>query len=327
MKHASTPALPTALRRESDGAELEAVWNLIPEGETARSPEETDAAWASFTTRAAGFPVHGGSPASPAPVDAADRSARRTSGGSRRGWMGVLLRTAAVAVLALGATVAWYAVPVTHRAAAGERIEFALPDGSRVALNAGSTLRHRRSFSWLPGLLATNRNVKLQGEAFFDVASAVRPFMVEAGAARVRVLGTRFNVRARGSSGVARVDVEEGRVEVRDPLRAFTLILGAGEAARMDPASGDLSREEIDEGRVAPWRSGGMVMVDEPLAGILQELGLRFDTPILLRDGTAADALLSVYYSRVSSLESVLSDLATQQDLRYRRTSDGWELF
>ena len=68
-------------------------------------------------------------------------------------------------------------------------------------------------------------------------------------------------------------------------------------------------------------------MTDERLADIVDELALRFDTGIRILDDAARDVRLSVYYADVRSLESVLSDLATQQDLRYRQTSDGWELF
>lgn len=324
MKHTSTPPLPPDLRREPDGAELSAVWELLPEPEAALTPGEIDAAWTSVQARAEGIPA---GTTRDDRAATADESGPVRSTGARPGWMRTLLRTAAVVLLALGATATWYSVPVTHRAGAGERVSVNLPDGSRVTLNAGSTLRHRRGFSWLPGLRSTGRRVALSGEAFFEVAPAVRAFTVEAGAARVRVLGTRFNVRARGETGGARVDVEEGRVEVSDPVRAYSVILRSGEGVRVDAASGDLSRDEIAEDRVAPWRSGGMIMVDEPLAGILEELALRFDTDIRLLDHGAAEARLSVYYSQVGSLESVLSDLATQQDLRYRRTSDGWELF
>lgn len=320
MINPRTPSVPAEVGREPDGAELASVWARLPEPEAACTPEDTDAAWSALQGRMAS-----------SARTSADADGNATSGGdatpARRPWAGVLLRTAAVAVLALGATAAWYAVPVRYAADAGERREISLPDGSRVTLNAGSALRHRRGFSWLPGLPATRRSVTLRGEAFFDVASAVRPFVVDAGTARIRVLGTRFNVRARNATGETRVEVEEGRVEVSDPLQIRALVLLAGEAARVDGASGDLSRDRIDTDRVAAWRSGGMAMADERLADVLAELGLRFDTRVQLLDAAAGEARLSVYYPEVRSLESVLSDLATQQDLRYRRTSDGWELY
>ena len=79
--------------------------------------------------------------------------------------------------------------------------------------------------------------------------------------------------------------------------------------------------------RVGSWRSGGLTVVDEPLSAILRELSLRFDVRITLVDPGPGGNRLSVFYPEVDSLETVLADLATQQNLRYRRTSDGWELF
>ncbi|RYE12086.1 MAG: hypothetical protein EOP51_32185, partial [Sphingobacteriales bacterium] len=64
-----------------------------------------------------------------------------------------------------------------------------LNDGTRVKLNTGSKLRYPAAFT------GSTRQVTLQGEAWFEVApDASRPFIITAGASRVRVLGTRFNI-------------------------------------------------------------------------------------------------------------------------------------
>jgi ferric-dicitrate binding protein FerR (iron transport regulator) len=229
-------------------------------------------------------------------------------------------------VLALGATGAWYSIPVTHTAAAGEQSEIALPDGSTVALNAGSEISYRRGFSWLPGLPAGTRTVKLEGEAFFTATPSPRAFRVQAQGVEVRVLGTRFNVRAR-STEAPRVDVEEGRVQVSSPGTERSVILRAGEAATADPSSGELTASDVDLQRVGAWRSGGLVLEDAPLSAVLSELSLRFDAPVTLAEGVSTRARLNLYYADLTSLESVVSDLATQQGLRYRATRSGWELF
>jgi len=325
MKNQPDTALPPELRVEEDADELRKAWRVlaaaVPRPVT---PDETDRAWEALSRRLAPADGMGGSQ-----VVGAGGVARERPGTG--GWARALLRAAAGLVLLVGATAAWYAVPVSRTAAPGERLTLILPDGSAVELNAGSTLRYRRSFSLLPGLPAGSRAVRLEGEAFFRVEPGVRPFRVAAGDASVRVLGTRFNVRARGGddgSGVpVRVEVEEGRVEVWEAEGSRSLILTAGQAARVAPGSGAPAREEVPLDRVGLWRSGGLTVVDEPLSAILRELSLRFGVRILLSDPAAGTELLSVYYPAVSSVETVLADLATQQDLRYRRTNDGWEVF
>jgi transmembrane sensor len=314
MKKHQDHGFPTELSAEADRHELQEIWSVLGRGAPSPvSPEATDRAWDALAGR----------------LGLLDSKPTVDESRSRWGLGRVFLRAAAILLLATGVTAAWHAVPVTRAAGPGESVAVVLPDGSAVELNAGSSLSYTRGFAWLPGLSRGMRSVSLQGEAFFDVRPGVRPFRVEAGPADVRVLGTRFNVRARGSGAAvdARVEVEEGRVEVWDADRTSSLILSAGEAARFRPGSGRLAREAVEPTRIASWRSGGLTVVDEPLSAILLELSLRYGVRVVLTDPEAGRPRLSVYYPELDSLESVLSDLATQQNLQYRRTNDGWELF
>ena len=60
---------------------------------------------------------------------------------------------------------------------------------------------------------------------------------------------------------------------------------------------------------------------------MVAELGLRFDVEVTLAESVDGSARVSAYYPLLTGVESVLGDLATQQNLRIRRTADGWELF
>ncbi len=79
-------------------------------------------------------------------------------------------------------------IVMTH---CGERNNFVLPDGTKVSLNAGSTLSFPSAF------IGENRRVELSGEAFFEVTpDAAKPFIVHTHGLDIRVLGTAFNVEA-----------------------------------------------------------------------------------------------------------------------------------
>ena len=335
MKENREHGYPAALRSEPDGMEMEKTWRLLAGASPSPvSPRDTDRAWETLARRVGiqgdrALRTESAEEAAPAAGFSASGTRSPVRESAARVGLRILGRAAAVVLLAVGGTAAWYAVPVSRTAQAGERVAVALPDGSRVELNSGSTLRYRRGFSFLPGFSAGSRSVHLEGEAFFDVVSAVRPFRVEAGAATVRVLGTEFNVRARdGRDGEVRVEVEEGRVEVREARDGRSaVILGAGEALRVTSEGVALAPETVSPDRIAAWRSGGITAVDASLNAILQDLELRFGVRIELLDPQVGTRRLDVYYPSVESLESVLADLATQQDLRYRRTNDGWELF
>lgn len=91
----------------------------------------------------------------------------------------------------------------------GKKTRLNLPDGSTVWLNASSTLEYENTFS------GTTRNVRLSGEAYFEIAKdSNRPFFVHTNAFKLRVLGTGFNVRAYPDEDSATASLVHGSVEV-----------------------------------------------------------------------------------------------------------------
>ncbi len=87
-----------------------------------------------------------------------------------------------------------------------------LPDGSVVFMNKNTRISYPRNFN------SAAREVKLSGEAYFEVMhNDAQPFIVHAGRADIKVIGTSFNVQALKSSETVEVFVESGKVEVLNP--------------------------------------------------------------------------------------------------------------
>jgi len=104
-----------------------------------------------------------------------------------------------------------------------------LDDGSKISINEESELKYPLEFSF------EERRVKLKGEAFFDIAkNPTKPFIIEAGNLRIRVLGTSFNVRNYGNEDLAEITVRSGKVEVTDITGGFTQILEANDQLIFD---------------------------------------------------------------------------------------------
>lgn len=136
----------------------------------------------------------------------------------RRRWLGPALRIAAVAVIGLFITFYLLSGGTTHiSTAAGEMAQVELPDASRVLVNAESELTFKKS-GW-----DTERNVSLNGEAYFRVAKGSR-FDVVTPDGTVSVLGTEFNVKQR--DGFFEVRCYEGLVRVSTPDRRIELAAG-----------------------------------------------------------------------------------------------------
>ncbi len=315
---------PEMLSREPDADELEAVWSALEAADDAAPlpSERTDAAWNSLS---ASLGLSSGRNSAD-PESSRRTSLERDAGfrPARTPW----LRVAAAVTVLLGGMAVWQQIPVTHEAPVGQRLTVDLPDGSVVELNAGSTLSFRRGFDLLPGVSEERRTVRLEGEAFFDVSPGDRPFEVVAASARVTVLGTRFNVRARTDLGVppvVQVDVAEGRVRVAGGDAQAEL--GAGESVRVEEGVEDLIPSRIPPERIAPWRVGGLTISDEALEAVVTEVGIRFGTEVALAPEVDGSVRVTAFYPLLTGVESVLRDLATQQNLRVRQTSVGWELF
>ncbi len=161
-----------------------------------------------------------------------------------------------------------------------------LPDGSRVMLDAASRLG--------VAYYAARRHARLEaGSAFFDVAHAPqRPFTVEAGGARITVLGTCFSVDLRpgGDGGVVDVAVESGRVRV-EPLAAGVSWapreLAAGETWRLVPGQAAQASPVLSGEAVAQWRDGWLGFRDAPLGEVVERLRRYTGADIAITEGAA----------------------------------------
>lgn len=227
----------------------------------------------------------------PRPVLASDRQAApvpvaagavRRSGTARRTrlWRQPRAAAAVVAMLALGwFGYGWYTAPRYVQDVAtgvGEIRDLQLPDGSRISLNARSTLAVH--------FYRSRREVVLsQGEAFFEVAPAAdRPFTVDAQRSRVTVVGTAFNVR--NGPGEVLVKVLHGHVRVQ-PDRAegaAPVNLHAEQGVAITTLTAAHRPIAASADSIGGWRNGRLVFRRTPLDEVAQELAQYLGHPITL---------------------------------------------
>lgn len=183
----------------------------------------------------------------------------------------------------------------------GQHQSLQLPDGSTLELDADTDVQVR--------LYRDRREVQLAyGQAMFSVApDASKPFEVQAGPARVSVVGTRFAVRYRQDgvdAGQVRVEVQEGRVRVAAAQSPATaLLLTAGQTTQV-AANGLLA----PVGSVAPdsvglWRKGLLRFDNTPLAQALQEMERYGPTGLMVRDPAVAALPLGGSYATARPAE------------------------
>ncbi len=133
----------------------------------------------------------------------------------------------------------------------GEKSTLSLEDGTRIDLNAGSTLIYEQ------GKKKGDRRVILVGQATFDVAkNPRRPFIVQTKDFDVKVLGTRFDVKAYPEDDEASVVLERGSVKiVKDEEET---LLSPGQCAKLS-ASAPITISKVNSEDYLSWHDGGFV--------------------------------------------------------------------
>jgi ferric-dicitrate binding protein FerR (iron transport regulator) len=209
----------------------------------------------------------------------------------RQSLMPAFMRIAAMVIIVAG--LGWLmfevAAPekVTVTAAMDEKnIEVLLADGSKVYLNRDSRLVYPETFG------RNNRKVTLKGEAYFDIApDASHPFIIDAGNARVKVLGTSFNVITDNKDNEVEVFVTTGTVMLTSNDGSESLMIEPGYVGRVSGTSS--SREVNTDVNYLAWNTDILTYDGERLGVIFADLKRTFNIDIVAGDPAINDYRLT----------------------------------
>lgn len=186
-------------------------------------------------------------------------------------------------------------VPIGHRA------QLILPDGTKVWLNAGSTLTY-------PSVFNRERKVTVVGEAFFDVAKSKIPFIVSMGKIDVKALGTRFDVSNYPSEEIS-VSLIEGSVKIyHSKNEENNVILKPGQQLKGE--NGEWLISETSEPIL--WQEEIYIFQDEPLAKILKKLERYYDVKFKVAD---SNLLQQTYTGKFRHHDGVIEILRVIQKI------------
>ncbi len=178
-----------------------------------------------------------------------------------------LWRIAAVLLVLLGASFWWYQnsritsdewIQVATNEKQRDQIE--LPDGSIIWLNTNSSISYANNFE-------TNRTVRLEGEAFFDVArDENHPFRIYSKDTKTEVLGTSFNIRAYPNEEEVQVSVSSGKVAFSETLNNKTpLLLTKGMQGKLEKKNWQLEQAVLENENDIAWKTGALDFKETPL--------------------------------------------------------------
>ena len=193
----------------------------------------------------------------------------------------------------------------------GRQFSLLLPDGSRVWLNAGSSLRFPTAFA------GQERRVELTGEAYFEIAKdKSKPFFVHTDNTETEVLGTSFNISAYHDEDAVDATLIEGRIRTGSQAEQVTLM--PGEQARMG-AKVEVDHQANVEQAIA-WKNGAFNFENRGLKEVMRQLARWYDLDVVYEPGVK-DFRFGGEMSRNVPLSSLLKGLK-DMEVHFRIEND-----
>ena len=175
-------------------------------------------------------------------------------------------------------TITWQEIVVPR----GNRMKLILPDNSSVWLNNETHFKYASDYS------SGNRVVELSGEAYFDIHhDAGHPFVVKIGDERIKVLGTKFSVKAYPEDRIIETSLISGSVEFDTKLKIngeSSFLIEPGYSLFYDKQNNSVSRQPIQSSYYEYWEKGVYAFKDESFESLAVKIKRIFNVEIIFKD-------------------------------------------
>ncbi|RXM46179.1 FecR family protein [Flavobacterium sp. YO64] len=198
----------------------------------------------------------------------------------------------------------------------GKTFKITLSDGTLVNMNAGSSLKYPVQF-----IKGHNREVALEGEAFFDVAKdKAHPFIVKTRGVNVKVLGTKFNVSSYKEDTDINTVLVEGSVSLSDAANANTkTMLVPGEKGSWNSRNMEIAKEKVDTRFYTEWINGEIVFRKTAFKDIIIKLERTYNVTIENNRKDILDKKFNASFNKnIESIEKVLETMSKIQGFTYK---------
>ena len=214
----------------------------------------------------------------------------------------------------------------------GGQYQITLPDGTRVWLNAASTLKFPSSFAG-----TAQRKIELSGEAYFEVTkNKKQPFIVISNEQLVEVLGTHFNISNYTDEGSIKTTLLEGSLIVtssrgkrsgegslghatsRDfSYRRDDVILKPGQQSTFT-ANKPIEVKQVDASDAIAWKNGKFAFRNESLESIMHQVARWYDVEIVYQNNQIGKEILGGSFTRSEQISSILTTLELASDVHFK---------
>ncbi|NJL74997.1 MAG: DUF4974 domain-containing protein [Saprospiraceae bacterium] len=193
----------------------------------------------------------------------------------------------------------------------GERIEHALPDGSKITLNAASKINYN------PKTWSKERLVELEGEAFFEVEKGAI-FKVLHPKGTVEVLGTSFNINTKDER--FEVACFTGKVSVAIENVTTPYLLTPNKILRVANAAAAVDTSSFDASKVGSWRNGLFIFEKNNFEVIIAALEQQYDIDIQYPQNMDSDMPIEFFFDLKHPIDSALNLLQDMKGVRWSKS-------
>lgn len=206
----------------------------------------------------------------------------------------------------------------TLSTAKGETYTVVLPDRSKVWLNAYSSLTYNTNLT-----KGDNRDVKLVGEAYFEVAKDKKhPFIVECKNQSIQVLGTHFNINSYEDEAAVTTTLLEGAVKLIPHINGLnSIVLQPGQKSTLIGKNLTVKNVEVDD-EIA-WKNGQFVFNNEALESIMRKVSRWYNVDITYDDNSLRKELFWGSISRFEKVTDVLHMLEVTGSANFKVSDKG----
>jgi len=188
-----------------------------------------------------------------------------------------------------------------------------LPDGTKVWLNAESSLKFPTQFA------GNSREVELRGEGYFEVShNATKPFIVNTRGQKLKVLGTKFNINSYENETAILTTLVSGSVELTNTQNKTQVKLKPGQQGILRSLSSNFSVDNVDTEVFTAWTSNDFHFDSTPLKEVFKQLERWYDIDVDYKK--VPNVKVHGTISREKKLSTVLYTLGQITDLQFKLT-------
>lgn len=190
-----------------------------------------------------------------------------------------------------------------------------LPDGSKVWLNQNSRLNISKQFG------ESQRRVKLEGEAYFEVAKDIsKPFVIETSRSFTTILGTSFNIKTYGNETEEIISMLTGKIEFSSKASGKSIRAEAGKEVVLS-GKGEISILELENQNFLAWKTHQLIFKDNYLPLVIADIERYFNVSIQIEDEELKKCRFTGTFVR-PTLNDILETLSFTLELKVQQQKE-----